>query len=207
MSSTLIPGMEELKVYDHINVIDVGAARGSFMLELEKIVDIEKIYSIGIDPKLGGGHGKYDQFITGCVDNVSAPTKVKLLTTGDEQASTICKPTEEPEKFEEQEEEIDVFNLEQIIQEELPDDADIHFLKIDAEGKDFTILESLSDDTLSRIVFVATECVSETPRFEEERLKEEVIEYMNSKKFDVFHDHVTDNGTRISDVIFKNREK
>jgi len=49
--------------------------------------------------------------------------------------------------------------------------------------------------------------VSETPRFEEEKLKEEVIEYMNSKKFDVFHDHVTDNGTRISDVIFKNREK
>ena len=85
--------------------------------------------------------------------------------------------------------------------------ADIHFLKIDAEGKDFTILESLSDDTLSRIVFVATECVSETPRFEEEKLKEEVIEYMNSKKFDVFHDHVTDNGSRISDVIFKNREK
>lgn len=206
MSSTLIPGMEELKVYDHINIIDVGAARGSFMQELGKIVDKDKIYSIGIDPKLDGGN-EYDQFIVGCVDNVSAPTKVKLLITCDEQASTICKPTEEPEKFEEQEEEIDVFNLEQIIQEELPDEADIHFLKIDAEGKDFTILESLSDDTLSRIVFVATECVSETPRFEEEKLKEEVIEYMNSKKFDVFHDHVTDNGSRISDVIFKNREK
>ena len=114
MSSTLIPGMEELKVYDHINVIDVGAARGSFMQELGKIVDKDKIYSIGIDPKLDGGN-EYDQFIVGCVDNVSAPTKVKLLTTGDEQASTICKPTEEPEKFEEQEEEIDVFNLEQII--------------------------------------------------------------------------------------------
>ena len=37
MSSTLIPGMEELKVYDHINVIDVGAARGSFMLELGRL--------------------------------------------------------------------------------------------------------------------------------------------------------------------------
>tara|TARA_Y100000004_G_C8793342_1_gene360189 strand:+ start:102 stop:719 length:618 start_codon:yes stop_codon:yes gene_type:complete len=205
MTSTIIPALKELTVYDKVNVIDVGAARGAFMHELGKIVDKDKIYSIGIDPKLDGDN-LHDQFIVGCVDNVSSPTEVVLLVTSDEQASTICKPTEEPEKFEEQEEKVDVFNLDQIIQKYLSD-VDIHFIKIDAEGKDYSILESLKDDTLKRVVFISVECINGHTRFEEERNKCEVIEYMKSKNFDVFYEHQTNNGSNISDVVFKNVER
>ena len=205
MTSTIIPALNELTVYDKVNVIDVGAAKGAFMQELGKIVDKDKIYSIGIDPKLDGDN-LYDQFIVGCVDNVSSPTKAVLLITSDEQASTICNPTHEPERFERQEEKVDVFNLDQIIQEYLPD-VDIHFIKIDAEGKDYSILESLQDDTLKRVVFISVECMNGYTRFEEERNKCEVIEYMKSKNFDVFYEHETNNGSNISDVVFKNVER
>jgi len=205
MTSTIIPALNELTVYDKVNVIDVGAAKGAFMQELEKIVDKDKIYSIGIDPKLDGDN-LYDKFIVGCVDNVSSPTKVVLLVTSDEQASTICNPTYEPERFERQEEKVDVFNLDQIIQKYLPD-VDIHFIKIDAEGKDYSILESLQDDTLKRVVFISVECMNGYTRFEEEKNKCEVIEYMKSKNFDVFYEHETNNGSNISDVVFKNVER
>ena len=205
MTSTIIPALNELTVYDKVNVIDVGAAKGAFMQELGKIVDKDKIYSIGIDPKLDGDN-LYDQFIVGCVDNVSSPMKAVLLVTSDEQASTICNPTHEPERFEQQKEKVDVFNLDQIIQKYLPD-VDIHFIKIDAEGKDYSILESLQDDTLKRVVFISVECMNGYTRFEEERNKCEVIEYMKSKNFDVFYEHETNNGSNISDVVFKNVER
>ena len=49
MTSTIAPSFGELKKYDKINVIDVGA-RASFLVELEKYFDLRDVYAVGIDP-------------------------------------------------------------------------------------------------------------------------------------------------------------
>ena len=75
MTSTIIPGLLELKKYESINVVDVGSARASFMVELTKIVNKSKIYSIGIDPIDRGFSDCYTKFYTACVDDVNVPLK------------------------------------------------------------------------------------------------------------------------------------
>ena len=37
MTSTLVPALKDFGYYEKINVIDVGSARGSFILELKKV--------------------------------------------------------------------------------------------------------------------------------------------------------------------------
>lgn len=199
MTSTIIPGLLQLKGYEKLQVIDVGCARGSFLRELFNIVSDEIVTSIGIDPLLNG-EGLHTKYIKACVDNVDSPKKVRILTTGDDQASTICTP--KYDGFKDGGQEVDVLNLNDIILEEMPE-GQIHFLKIDAEGKDYSILESLTDETLDRILFIAVECINGDTRFKEERNKIEVIEYLGSKGFGVFYSHDTNNGSGISDVIFR----
>ena len=122
MTSTLIPVLNELTEYEKLNVIDVGSARASFIIELKKVYKKE-VFSIGID----------------------------------------------------------------------------------AEGKDLHIVKSLKEHTLSRVVFIAIECTRSSPRFEDEYTKDQCISYFESIGFDMHYCYDTDNGSGISDVVFKNR--
>ena len=98
----------ELKnAYDKINVVDVGAARGAFLVELEKIFKLEDVYAIGIDPfnypvdngytlpeDIDDSHrvmDHYDKFFQICVDNVESPTKKEFFINSDFQTSSLCK--------------------------------------------------------------------------------------------------------------------
>ena len=65
--------------YVNINVVDVGAARASFLVELEKIFNLNDVYAIGIDPFDHNVKGHYDKFFQICVDNVDSPTKKKFF--------------------------------------------------------------------------------------------------------------------------------
>ena len=198
MTSTLIPVLEELKEFKKLNVIDVGSARGSFMMELRRVYD-NNIFSIAIDPIDHGIGGEYSKFYHACVDNVEKPIKVEFFKNSkDDQASSLFSTEGENMG------EIDVFNLNDIIKDEIPTET-IHFIKIDAEGKDLHIVKSLKDDTLSRIVYIAIECTQTSPRFEEEFGKGDCIDYFKSIGFDMHYCHDTNNGTNISDVVFKNR--
>ena len=60
MSSTLVPAMKKIVDYSKINVIDVGAARASFLVELDQLVNLEKVFAIGIDPNDHGVSDHYD---------------------------------------------------------------------------------------------------------------------------------------------------
>ena len=101
---------------------------------------------------------------------------------------------------------VEILNLNTIIEESLSDKV-IHFIKIDAEGKDLDIVESLSESTLKRVKYIALECKSGEPRFDGDRDKIECIRYMEAIGFDVDYEYESDNGSGISDVVFVNMEE
>ena len=220
MTSTIIPALKKLMSYEKVNVIDVGAARGSFIDELAKVFVEEglgdnEIYSIGIDPSHHEAEEKYDTFIRACVDNVESPREEDLyIHDNDDQANSLCisvledggtgelYPADSRRK-------VWVLNLNSVIDSHwwvFSDSGEkvIHFLKIDAEGKD---LESLSQENLKRIKYIALECKNGAPRYEGDRDIDECIEYMKSIGFDVSFRWDADNNSQLSDVVFVNREE
>lgn len=198
MTSTLVPVLKDLEHYEKINVIDVGSARGSFILELKKVYTGD-IFSIGIDPIDHGIGANYNKFYNACVDNIDKLTKVEFFKNlSDDQASSLFSMDGKSLG------ERDVLNLNNIINDDLPTET-IHFIKIDAEGKDLDIVKSLKEESLSRIVYIAIECTQSTPRFEGEYVKGECISYFESIGFDMYYSYDTNNGSGISDVVFKNR--
>ena len=220
MTTTIKPLLKELTAYDNVNVIDVGAARGSFMEELAHVfVDAglgdTEIYSIGIDPIHREAEEKYDTFIRACVDNVESPREEDLyIHDKDDQAHSLCisvledggtgefYPADSRRK-------VWVLNLNTIIDYHwwLFDEQIIHFLKIDAEGKDLDIVESLSQENLKRIKYIALECKNGSHRYEGDRDIDECIEYMKSIGFDVSFRWDAHNNSQLSDVVFVNREE
>jgi FkbM family methyltransferase len=211
MTSTLIPGLQELTKYERINVVDVGAARASFMVELNKLVKGWKIYSIGIDPIDRGFSGYYTKFYNACVDNVETPIKKDFYRNNkDDQASSLCSPPENISSQFTNSGQVEVLNLNDIIIENIPYET-IHFIKIDAEGKDLDIVKSLSKSVLDRVKFISVECPNSNPRFSEEHTKNQSIEYFDSIGFDVFYEYNTStdpsNKSNLSDIIFINKKE
>ena len=220
MTSTIVPALRKLASYEKVNVIDVGAARGSFIEELAGVfvqagLGDNEIYSIGIDPSHREAEEKYDTFIRACVDNVESPREEDLyIHDKDDQAHSLCisvledggtgefYPADSRRK-------VWVLNLNTIIDYHwwLFDEQIIHFLKIDAEGKDLDIVESLSQENLKRIKYIALECKNGAPRYEGDRDIDECIEYMKSIGFDVSFRWDADNNSQLSDVVFVNREE
>jgi hypothetical protein len=220
MTSTIVPALKKLASYEKVNVIDVGAARGSFIEELAGVfveagLGDNEIYSIGIDPFHREAEEKYDTFIRACVDNVESPREKDLyIHDKDDQAHSLCisvledggtgefYPADSRRK-------VWVLNLNTIIDYHwwLFDEQIIHFLKIDAEGKDLDIVESLSQENLKRIKYISLECKNGEPRYEGDRDIDECIRYMESIGFDVSFRWDSDNGSDLSDVVFINREE
>ena len=218
MTSTIVPALRKLRAYEKINVIDVGAARGAFMHELYRIFKGQEgpyehtsIHSIGIDPFLDEDSDKYTLFIKACVDNIVGIMTGELYIHTDTQANSLCINKNNAGTVDEggvigDTRSVAILNLNDIIEEEFPEQI-IHFIKIDAEGKDLDIVESLTEHTLQRVKFISMECINGEPRYPGERNKVECIEYMKSIKFDVCHAYDTDNGSHISDIVFMNREE
>lgn len=198
MTSTIVPALKELKKFNKVNVVDVGAARASFLFELNQLIDLENVYAIGIDPISHDVEDHYDKFYHACVDNVDGLRKqIFYKNTYDDQASSLFSM--DGEKIGE----IDILNLNDIINENIPNDI-IHFIKIDAEGKDLHIVKSLSEDVLFRTKFISIECLHNGVRYDGEFAKNECIKYFDSIGFDVFFCHDTDNGSGVSDIVFIN---
>lgn len=206
MTSTIAPAFSELRKYQKINVVDVGAARASFLVELEKIIDLKNVYSIGIDPFDHGVSGYYSKFFHVCVDDVDSEIETDFYNNiKHDQASSLCVPIGDLKNEFSEPRKVKVLNLNDIIDNEIPYGT-VHFLKIDAEGKDLPIVKSLKDTLLKRIKYIAIECPISKKRFDEEYLKEDCIEYFKSKNFDVYYVHDTDNGSDLSDIVFVNGE-
>ena len=215
MTSTIVPILKKLIAYDKVNVIDVGAAPGSFMEELcaifsgEGLNPHEHIRSIGIDPVHAEAIDRYTGFILACVDNVENQEERDLYLHNDTQANSLCinmkgdgSPITRTKK-------VWVLNLNTMIESpnHLFNNEVIHFIKIDAEGKDLDIVESFSPETVKRIKYISMECKNGESRYEGDRNKAECIRYMDSIGFDVCHVWDADNGSDLSDVVFVNREE
>lgn len=208
MSSTIIPGLLNLKNYKKINVVDVGSARASFLLELGKITDLNNVFSIGIDPVDHEVSHQYTKFYKACVDDVITSVNKKFFKNMvDDQAGSLAVALDARKSQFDSGEEVIVLNLNNIIDEQIPSEI-IHFIKIDAEGRDMHIVKSLSDSNLKRIKFISVECSNHSPRFENEYTRQECIEYMKNKNFSVFHIYDAEqdvgNGMPMSDVVFIN---
>jgi len=224
-----------------VNVIDVGAARASFMTELQKVFSRENIFSIGIDPinhhtseKPGGPivhktQQEYNIFMQCGVDNVKEISKRTFYMNSDDQTSSFAKlkldnlsseegdenkfwyPQDTIDKIKHIEHtvpDVHVYPLQEVINQHLFEKP-IHFIKIDAEGKDLEIVKSVNDETLKNAVkFITLECPNKVPRFEGESVREDCIDYMKSKNFRVFNEmNYEDDPTNrlpMSDIVFVN---
>jgi hypothetical protein len=217
----------------HINVVDIGAARGQFLIErLSNFFNLSEINSIGIDPLDHGIAKFYNKFFHVCVDNIPKNTvEYKDFYINEiDQASSLCKVL--VENFTSNLDEIDkiyftpdvlnrfsnivntikvqVCNLNNILNSEFSNNEIIDIIKIDAEGKDFNIVKSI-ESNLHRIKFIAIECTSHKDnltRFEGEGTKKEFIEFFKEKNFDIHycidHEYRSDNRTQASDITFIN---
>ena len=103
---------------------------------------------------------------------------------------------------------VKVLNLSDINDDEV--EGIIHFVKIDAEGKDMDIVKSLKPN-FHRIKYISIECTNEIPRFEGEVNRKEFIEYFEENNFKVFdlidYEFEDNNGTQMSDVVFINKRE
>lgn len=206
MTSTISSVFSELKKYQKINVIDIGACRASFLFELKKVVNLENVFSVGIDPLDHNVSNKYNKFYFACIDDVDTTEERDFfLNNQHDQCSSLCIPTENLKHEFKESCKVQVLNLNSIIENDFNDQI-IHFLKIDAEGKDLNIIKSLKEEILQKIKYIAIECPITTKRFDEEYLKEDCINYFKSKNFDLFFCHDTDNGSDLSDVVFVNKK-
>ena len=212
MTSTIVPALKKLCGYDKINVIDVGAARGAFIEELHGIFELhENIHSIGIDPIFDEAHERYTLFIKACVDNIVGVSTGEMYVHVDNQANSLCINKNNAGTADEggiigDTTTVAILNLNDIIKEEFPNEV-IHFIKIDAEGKDLDIVESLSESVLKRIKYISMECKNGEPRFDGDRNKLQCINHMESIGFEVCYTYDAENGSGLSDVVFANEEE
>lgn len=216
-----------------INIVDVGAARGQFLLErLINFFDLSQINSIGIDPFDHGVSKFYNKFFHVCVDNIPENTVSyeDFYINEIDQASSLCKIQIEnftsdlndvnkiyftPDVLNRLSNitnvvKVQIVNLNDILSSEFKNGEVIDIIKIDAEGKDFNIAKSI-ESHFHRIKFIAIECTShkdDLTRFDGEGTKKEIVQYFKEHNFDVHycidHEYRSDNRTQMSDITFIN---
>ena len=82
------------KSKEYINIVDVGAARGQFLIErLINFFKLSKVNSIGIDPFDHGVSKFYNKFFHVCVDNIPENTVSyeDFYINEIDQSSSLCK--------------------------------------------------------------------------------------------------------------------
>jgi hypothetical protein len=221
--------IELKKHHNKINIVDIGAARAAFLFELSKVFELSNVFSVGIDPLNHGISNQYSKFLNVCVDNIPRKTEETktFYVNSIDQASSLCILTADNLSSEKKEDkvyytediikklttivdtiDVKVLNLSDIIDDEV--EGIIHFVKIDAEGKDMDIVKSLKPN-FHRIKYISIECTNEIPRFEGEVNRKEFIEYFEENNFKVFdlidYEFQDNNGTQMSDIVFVNQKE
>ena len=136
------------------------------------------------------------------VDCVDKPTKKKFYqmdrTGGASGSSSLLKPTSEHPHFVENEIDVDVLSMEMIL-----DHIDwdrfpfIEQIKTDCEGHDFSVVKSIGEKYLSRILYITSEMSTNGSHWENSYNHQEFIDYMENRGFAVME-------RTSSDVFFVN---
>lgn len=216
-----------MKSWPHVNIIDVGAARGALINEIVKPArPTDSYFAIGIDPLWHNSSHLYSKFLYRAIDNVNTIRLKKFYVNSDDQASSLLKMNYD--QLSNDRSEVDKFYIPwanklrnrltilcmvsslQAVADKYLAKKKIHFIKIDAEGNDLNVLKSLN--FTNRPLFVTAECSSHFDRtktiFKNGTNKTDLIEYMITRGYKVFHEEnyeeKEDNGTQMSDIIFRN---
>ena len=218
------------ETFDNVNIVDLGAARASFIVELTKYFEFDQIKSIGIDPLDHGVSKFYNKFYNVCVDDIPRNTVGKALfnISEEDQSSSLCSlcldnfTNNAQNKYKYYMNDslfskiknitsqiyVDVYNIVDLINSNFEDQF-IHFIKIDCEGKDMAIVNSLVP-IFNRIKFISIECPNYVQRYQGEFLSNDCIDYFNSHNFMVFYhknyEFDPENGSTMSDIIFINKQ-
>lgn len=220
--------------FNKINLIDVGCARGQFLRIVKNY--FTDVYSIGIDPlnhhqeRYNYSNGDYTYYVQTAVDNVLKESFVKFYINSDDQASSLLEMDFEnitndlndtDSKYYvtwannlkiKDTMETKVVSLEMIIDNYFQF-KDIHFLKIDAEGKDLDIVKSLGR-YINSPMFISLECSSHKNNniriFKNGCHRDDVVPYMLNNDFEIYKEldygMQKDNLTQVTDFIFINKK-
>lgn len=214
------------KKYNTINLLDVGCARGSLLSYASRYFD--NIYSVGIDP-LNHSKPQYNHYLQCAIDDVEEIKIAKFYVNQDDQASSLLQMDFEniSDKLEDKDSkyfirwaknlsvigeiEIPVVSLKSVVDELMPTKV-IHFLKIDAEGKDLDVIKSIKEHA-SRVLFVSLECSSHQNDsiriFKQGCHINSILPFMDSIGFSIFEkfdcEEDPDNLTQMCDIVFVNK--
>ena len=216
-----------------INVIDVGCARGSLSDYIQNRSNLmfESLYIVGIDPLVHREcEGLYSDIVHCAIDNVGdSILYADFYVNNDDQASSLLQMAFEniSDDLADRDtkyyiewakklgvksvQKVQVISLKRIV-DEFFSNKKIHFLKIDAEGKDLDIMKSMMLESTKNIpLFVSMECSShrahpEMRIFKNGCHKSDVLDYMKSIGYlvlDCFdYEYVEHNLTQMSDITF-----
>ena len=230
MAGSISPDICEY--FDHLpdavlNFIDVGAYSGCWKVEHKDVCHKPKFW-VGIEPNPYNAYCRhlYDAFFGVALDDVSAPGKMKFNVNSDGMCSSLLKMNSAliTHDFAERDNkwfvardidlvleqvDVDVLSFKNVL-DQIPkfQTEHIHFIKIDAQGVDIRVVESMAE-YLKRTYFVMIESVTSKNKdvvlYEGQVTMAEDIERMDKLGFKPFK--VYDYSAHASpeaDIIFAN---
>jgi FkbM family methyltransferase len=211
-----------------VNLVDVGAYAGSFMVEIRPMFGSIPIVSLGIEPHMVSPHivSLYNYFENCAIDDVSAPEYKLFNVNSDSSCSSLLEMnthmltnnmSEKDKKWYVnrkidnivEKKSVMVRSLSSIF-DTIPEFSDniIHFVKIDAQGVDIRVVRSMKK-YLEKTMFVCIETVTSADKnvvlYDGQITMDDDIKEMKGFGFSPFE--VIDysyTGTPEADMIFVN---
>ena len=206
-----------------LNIVDVGCCVADFR-HLPSDLYTKNIFWVGIDPLDFGVAGQYDIFIKKAITNVVEESVVDFYVnkiTGVSSLSKMKEITRNKDEYDDkwyEPAEIEIIkeitkvtacSLQSII-DSIPALKIVHFLKIDTEGSDIKVVESLGQ-AIKNVYFIQLECVvskNETVvLYENQTHFNYDVKRMEELGFDVYDmSKINRDISPLVDVIFYNKE-
>jgi FkbM family methyltransferase len=210
-----------------LNFIDVGAYSGCWKVEHKDVCNKPK-YWVGIEPNPYNAYCKhlYDAFFGVALDNVVEPTKMKFNVNGDGMCSSLLRMKSEliTHNFAERDNkwfvardidlvleqvDVDVLSFKHVLDKIAKFQTEnIHFIKIDTQGVDIRVVESMGE-YLKKTYFIMIESVTSKNKdvvlYEGQVTMEEDIQRMDKLGFKPFkvYDY-SSHASPEADIIFAN---
>lgn len=230
MAGSISPDIAEYFNYlpeSSLNFVDVGAYSGSWKNE-NKDVCKKPGYWVGVEPNPYMGYAKhmFDLFFNVALDNVEQPSKMKFNVNGDAMCSSLLRMKSEliTHNFAERNDkwfvardidlvleqvEVDVWSFKHLL-DQVPrfQNENIHFIKIDTQGVDIRVVESMKE-YLNKTYFIMIESVTSENKdvvlYEGQTTIKEDIERMEKIGFKPFkvYDY-SSHASPEADIIFAN---
>lgn len=159
--------------FKRINILDVGCHYAHWIQSLGKLLDgFEYVYSVGIDPIDFGVSSNYNIYAQVAIDNVKEPTEKLFFQYNEPGCNSLAQMNidvvkhtrDEPGWYVEHTIEnlvkisqVPVVSLAQLVSMLPIAGQELHYVKIDCQGKDIDVVRSLGT-YLKKTYFIQIEC-------------------------------------------------